>query len=118
MGDVFACQGTFPSENQGWLYGMWVGGGPSVAGGFISAQFARRGGNLNRVLSRHHRHASFHEASCLDVIVPGVLRVPVGMIVMGGDLRDVIRAGWCSRPARAVERRVMDFGWRSGACVP
>ena len=118
MGDVFACQGIFPSENQGWLYGMWVGGGPSVAGGFISAQFARRGGNLNRVLSRHHRHASFHEASCLDVIVPGVLRIPVEVIAMNVDLRDVIRDGCGSRPARAIEWWVMDFGRRSGACEP
>ena len=45
---------------------------------------------MNRVLSRHHRHASFHEASCLDVIVPGVLRIPVEVIAMNVDLRDVI----------------------------
>jgi hypothetical protein len=41
----------------------------------------------------------FFEASCLDEIVPGVLRVPIEMIVMRGDLRDVIRNGFGSRSA-------------------
>jgi len=32
----------------------------------------------------------YYDASCLDVIVPGVLRIPVEVIAMNVDLRDVI----------------------------
>ena len=54
-----------------------------------------------------------YDALCLNVIVPGVLRIPIDVVVMNGDLRDVIRDGWGSRPdcAVQVDRRGMDF-WR------
>ena len=78
------------------------------------------GTSFERHSGRPLRHASFYDASCLNVIVPGVLRVPIDVIVMNGDLRDVIRDGWGSRPACAVyaNRRVMDFGRRPGSCQP
>jgi len=48
------------------------------------------------------------------------LRVPMEVIGMRGDLRDVIRDGWGSRPACAVhtDRRVMDFWRRPGPDEP
>ncbi len=50
-------------------------------------------------------------------LIPGLTST---FLVMNGDLRDVIRDGCGSRPACAVhaDRRVMDFGRRSGACEP
>jgi len=73
-----------------------------------------------RFSDRPLQHASFFATLCFDVIVPGVLRVPIKVIVMNGDLRDVIRDGWGSRPACAVhaDRRVMDFGRRPGSRQP
>jgi hypothetical protein len=35
-----------------------------------------------------------YDALCFDVIVPGVLRIPIDMIPMGVDLRDDIRDRW------------------------
>jgi len=79
-----------------------------------------RGQAVKRFSDRPLPHASFADASCFDVIVPGVLRVPIDVIVMNGDLRDVIGDGWGSRPACAVhaDRRGMEFGRRPGACEP
>jgi hypothetical protein len=38
--------------------------------------------------------ASFHDALCLDIVVPGVFRVPIDVIVIDGDLRDITYGVW------------------------
>jgi len=52
---------------------------------------------------------------CLDVIVPGVFRVPIGVIVIEGDSRDVIHDVWVSLTVCAVQadRLVMYFRRRT-----
>jgi len=93
-GAVFACQGVLCIEKQG----------------------------LSMLLGEERWISTplFYDALCFDVIVPGVLRVPIGVVVMNGDLRDLIRDGRGSRPACAVhaDRRVMDFGRRPCSCQP
>jgi hypothetical protein len=49
-------------------------------------RLARQEGILKRFSGRPIRHASFFDVLCFDVIVPGVLRVPIEVIVMNGDL--------------------------------
>jgi hypothetical protein len=48
------------------------------------------GTSLRRFSDRPLRHASFYDALCLDVVVPGVLRVPIEVIVIYFGLKDWI----------------------------
>ena len=61
-------------------------------------------------------------ALCLDVVLPGVFRVPIkpAIVLIDGKLRNFIHGVWGSRSACAVhaDRRVMDFRRWSGSDQP
>ena len=57
---------------------------------------------FNGIRAAHSATPLFHDALYLDVVVPGVLRVSIKVIVMNGELRDVIHDVWGSRAAYAV----------------
>ena len=80
-------------------------------------RFSRRHGRF-----WHHSDKPILKALCLDVVLPGVFRVPIkpAIAVIDGKLRNFIHDVWGSRSACAVhaERRVMDFRWRSGSDQP
>lgn len=60
------------------------------------------------------------KALCLDVILPGVFRVPIEVLVIDGELRNIIHDALGNLIARFVhtDRRVMDFWRRSGSDQP
>ncbi|MBN2568150.1 MAG: hypothetical protein JXB42_01840 [Deltaproteobacteria bacterium] len=97
---------------------MGIGGGPFCAIGSSFGLIARHEGIWRRFSGKPLRRSSFLDASCLDVMIPGVLRVPIEVIVTNEDLRDVIRDAWGSRPVVRKDRRVMDSGRRFGPGEP
>ena len=127
----FTCQGILFIENQGRRY-LWARNADRRQS-FLSNRLSF----WTTCSSERHFEAFFgqtsparlfldsptlrlYDALCLNVIVPGVLSIPIDVVVMNGDLRDVIRDGWGSRPACAVQagRRVMDFRRRPGSYQP
>ena len=50
-------------------------------------------------LRRTSEFSNWIEALCLDIVIPGILRVPIKMIVIDGELRDIIHDNWVYRPA-------------------
>lgn len=99
---------------------MWFVVGLSGTIGLSFWHIVRHEGNLRRFTGRPPRHASFFDALCFDVSVPGVLRVPVEVIIMNGDLRDVIRDGG-QTPCPCCRQAGYGFlgaVWRVRAIIP
>jgi len=101
-GAVLSCQGIFCIEKQGLVNAvgqcMLIGGSPFRAIRSLFGRLAHQEGILMHFSGRPIRHASFFDTLCFDVIVPCVLRLPTELIVMNGDLRDVIHDVWGSLP--------------------
>jgi hypothetical protein len=64
------------------------------------------------------RHASFHDALCLDVFVTGVFRVRIEVIVIDGELTTVVIHDVCGGRPACADRRIMDFRGRLGPDEP
>jgi hypothetical protein len=69
---------------------MWIVGDTSGIIGSLSGRLACPRGILRRFSDPPLWLAAFCDASCLDVIIPGVLRVPVEVIVIHSGLNSSI----------------------------
>jgi len=93
-------------------YEMWIGGGRSFEkSAHLSVESPVEKAFLSAIQTDLSFTPLFHDASCLDVVVPGVLRVPIEVIIMEEELRDVIHDGWGRWHGCTVhtDRRVVDF---------
>jgi len=62
---------------------MWIGGCcPSGAVGSLSGRLARQVDNLKSVSVGSLWYAFFYKVLCFDIIFPGVLGIPIEMIVI------------------------------------
>jgi hypothetical protein len=87
---------------------MWIGGDPSGAIGSLPGRLACPKGILRRFSDRPLRHAFFFDALCFDVIVPGLLMVPMEVIGIHFGLKGWIpvKITGCSITGRSCEHKM------------